>query len=68
MRCGGWGGMGYSHGSDPSIALCSRFMAGGVWEAVHLLDGWLENRSERRPDTLHAETQGQAETVCGLAS
>ena len=42
-------------------------MACGVWEAIHILDGLLENRSEIRPDTLHADTQGQSEPVFGLA-
>jgi TnpA family transposase len=30
-------------------------------------NGLLENRSDIRPDTLHADTQGQSETVFGLA-
>ncbi len=67
-RYGGWGGIGSSHVSDTSLALFSSFIACGVWEAVYILDGLLENRSEIRPDTLHAETQGQSETVFGLAS
>jgi TnpA family transposase len=67
IRYGGWGGIGYYHGSDTYIALFSSFIACGVWEAVYILDGLLENRSEIRPDTLHADTQGQSETVFGLA-
>jgi TnpA family transposase len=67
LRYGGWGGIGYYHVSDTYIALFSSFIACGVWEAVYILDGLLENRSEIRPDTLHADTQGQAETVFGLA-
>jgi TnpA family transposase len=67
IRYGGWGGIGYYHVADTSIALFSSFMACGVWEAIHLLDGVLENRSEIRPDTWHAETHGQSETVFGLA-
>ena len=67
IRYGGWGGIGYYHVSDTYIALFSSFIACGVWEAVHILDGLLENRSEIRPDTLHADTQGQSETVFGLA-
>jgi len=59
--------MGYYHVSDPALALCRRCLACGVWEAVPLLAGWLENRSAMRPATLHAEPQGQAETVCGRA-
>jgi len=67
IRYGGWGGIGYYHISDTYIALFSHFIACGVWEAVYILDGLLENRSEIRPDTLHADTQGQSETVFGLA-
>jgi hypothetical protein len=67
IRYGGWGGIGYYHVSDTYIALFSSFIACGVWEAVHILDGLLENRAEIRPDTLHADTHGQSETVFGLA-
>lgn len=67
IRYGGWGGIGYYHVSDTYIALFSSFIACGVWEAVHILDGLLENRSKIRPDTLHADTQGQSESVFGLA-
>src|SRR4029434_10029693 len=67
IRYGGWGGIGYYHVSDTYIALFSRFIACGVWEAIYSLDGLLENRSDIRPDTLHADTQGQSETVFGLA-
>lgn len=52
---------------DSCIALFSSFIACSVWEAIHIPDGLLENRSEIRPDTLHADTQGQSETVFGLA-
>jgi len=37
-----------------------------VWEAVHILDGLMKNRSEIQPDTIHADTQGQSEPVFGL--
>jgi TnpA family transposase len=67
IRYGGWGGIGYYHVSDTYIALFSSFIACGVWEAVHILDGLLENRAEIRPDTLHADTPGQSETVFGRA-
>ena len=67
IRYGGWGGIGYYHVSDTYIALFSSFIACGVWEAVHILDGLLEKRAELRPDTLHADTHGQSETVFGLA-
>ena len=67
IRYGGWGGIGYYHVSDTYIALFSSFIACGVWEAIYILAGLLENRSDIRPDTLHADTQGQSETVFGLA-
>jgi TnpA family transposase len=67
IRYGGWGGIGYYHVSDTYIALFSSFIACGVWEAIYILDGLLQNRSEIRPDTLHADTQGQSEPVFGLA-
>ena len=56
IRYGGWGGIGYYHVSDTYIALFSNFISCGVWEAVHILDGLLENKSDIRPDTLHADT------------
>src|SRR5215471_11725524 len=67
IRYGGWGGIGYYHVSDTYIAVFSSFIACGVWEAIYILDALLQNRSEIRPDTLHADTQGQSETVFGLA-
>jgi hypothetical protein len=35
--------------------------------AGYILEGLLQNRSEIRPDTIHPDTQGQSETVFGLA-
>ena len=60
--------MGYYHVSATYIALCSSLIACGVWEAISMLDGVLENRSEIHPASLHADTQGQSEPVFGLAS
>ena len=67
IRYGGYGGIGYYHVSDMYIALFSHFIPCGVWEAVHILDGLLKNKSEIQPDTLHADTQGQNAPVFGLA-
>ena len=52
--------------ADSYIALFTSFIPCGVWEAVHILDGLLKNRSGIQPDTLHADTQGQSEPVFGL--
>jgi TnpA family transposase len=38
-----------------------------VWEAVSIIDGLLKNASAIQPDTLHADTQGQATPVFALA-
>lgn len=67
VRYGGYGGIGHYHVSDTYVALFSSFIPCGVWEAVHILDGLLKNESEIRPDTLHADTQGQSAPVFGLS-
>jgi TnpA family transposase len=68
IRCGGFGQLAYRHVSDTYIALFSRFIPCGVWEAVYILDGLLQNTSDIQPDTIHADTQGQALPVYGLAA
>ncbi len=65
IRYGGYGGIAYHHIADSYIALFTSFIPCGVWEAVHILDALLKNRSEIQPDTLHADTQGQSEPVSG---
>jgi TnpA family transposase len=67
IRYGGYGGLGYYHVADTYIALFSHFMPCGVWEAVYILDGLLKNESDIQPSIIHADTQGQSETVFGLA-
>jgi TnpA family transposase len=66
IRYGGYGGIAYHHIADSYIALFTSFITCGVWEAVHILDALLKNRSEIQPDMLHADTQGQSEPVFGL--
>ena len=66
IRYGGYGGIAYHHISDSYIALFTSFIPCGVWEAIHILDGLIKNRSTIQPDTLHADTQGQSEPVFGL--
>ena len=67
IRYGGYGGVGYYHVSDTYIALFSHFIPCGVWEAVYILDGLLNNSSEIQPDTIHGDTQAQSATVFALA-
>jgi len=67
VRYGGFGAIAYRHVSDTYIALFSRFIPCGVWEAVYILDGLLQNDSDIQPETIHADTQGQSLPVYGLA-
>jgi TnpA family transposase len=61
------GGVQYNHIADTYIALFSTFMRCGLWEAVAILEGLLENKSELNPTTIHADTQGQSTVVFALA-
>jgi len=67
IRYGGYGGIGYYMISDSYIALMSRFTTCGSWEGHYILDFLKENESEVRPDTIHADTQGQSTAIFGLA-
>lgn len=67
IRYGAYGGIIYQHISDRYIALFTRFIACGMWEAVYLLDGLINNTSDLQPDTIHADTQGQSTPVFALA-
>lgn len=67
IRYGGYGGIGYYHVSDRYIALFSHFIPCGVYEAVYILDGLINNQSDIQPDTLHGDTQAQSTPVFGLA-
>ena len=66
IRYGGYGGIAYHHIADTYVALFTSFIPCGVWEAIHILDALMKNRSALQPDTLHADTQGQSESVFGL--
>ena len=67
IRYGGYGGIAYRLIADSYIALFSHFIPCGVWEAVYLLQGLLDNTSEVQPDIVHTDTQGQSLPVFGLA-
>ena len=66
-RCGGTSGIGYYYISDTYIALFSRFIPVGVWEAVYLIQGLLDQQSKVKPSRVHTDTQGQALPVYALA-
>jgi len=67
IRYGGTGGIAYRYISDTDIALFSKFIPCGVWEAVYLIEGLIEQESKVKPDTVHADTQGQSFPVFALA-
>ena len=67
-RASGVGGIAYHYISDTYVALFSRFIPCGVWEAVHLIEGLLANKSDIQPSTVHADTQGQSAPVFALAT
>ncbi len=67
VRYGKKGGIAYHHVADNYIALFSTFIPCGVWEAVSIIEGLLQNKSDIQPDTIHADTQGQSTVVFAVA-
>jgi TnpA family transposase len=67
IRYGKTGGIAYRHVADNYIALFSRFIACGTYEATYILDALLHNLSNVKPNRLHADTHGQSAAVFGLA-
>jgi len=69
IRYGGYGSIAYRHISNTYIALFSHFIPCGVWEAVFIFAGLLENESKTTvPEEIHADTQGQSLPAFGLAT
>ncbi|MEV4020039.1 Tn3 family transposase [Nonomuraea angiospora] len=68
IRYRGFGGIACHYISDTYVALFSRFIPCGVWEAVHLIEGLLANISDIQPSTVHADTHGQNFPVFALAT
>ncbi|MFF8592853.1 Tn3 family transposase [Streptomyces sp. NPDC015220] len=64
---GYYGGIAHHLVADTYVALFSRFVPCGVWEAVYLIDSLLQNQSAAQPEQVHADTQGQSFPVFGLA-
>jgi TnpA family transposase len=67
IRYGKTGGIAYRHVADNYIALFSRFIACGTYEATYILDALLQNISDVQPSRVHADTHGQSAAVFGLA-
>jgi len=53
--------------SDTYIALFSKFIPVGVWEAVYIIQGLIDQQFRMKPDTIHWDTRGQALPVYALA-
>ncbi len=69
IRYGGYGGIAYRHIADTYIALFSHFIPCGVWEAVYIFEGLLDNASKMiTSEEIHADTQGQSLPAFGLAT
>ena len=67
VRYGSYGGIGYYHVSDKYIALFSRFIPCGVYEASFILDPFFHNKSDIKPHTVYGDTHAQSLTVFGLS-
>lgn len=67
IRYGAYGGIAYKYLSGKYIALITRFISCGTWEAIHILDGFQDNKSELQPDTVIGDTQSQSEPVFALS-
>jgi TnpA family transposase len=67
IRYGKTGGIAYRHVADNYIALFSRFIACGTYEATYILDALLQNLADVKPSRVHADTHGQSAAVFGLA-
>ena len=67
IRYGGYGGIAYHHIADSYVALFSHFIPCGTWEAVYIIDGLLQNKSDIQPDTIHGDTQAQSTPVFALS-
>lgn len=67
VRYGSYGGIGYYHVSDKYIALFSRFIPCGVYEAAFILDPFFPNKSDIKPHIVYGDTHAQSLTVFGLA-
>jgi TnpA family transposase len=67
FRYGKTGGIAYRHVSDNYIALFSRFIGCGIYEATYILDILHHSPKDMRPNQLHADTHGQSTHVFALA-
>jgi TnpA family transposase len=67
FRYGKTGGIAYRHISDNYIALFSRFIGCGIYEATYILDILQNTLSDLRPTRIHSDSHGQSTHVFALA-
>jgi len=67
FRYGKTGGIAYRHVSDNYIALFSRFIGCGIYEATYILDILQNTLSDLRPTRIYADSHGQSTHVFALA-
>ena len=67
FRYGKTGGIAYRHVSDNYIALFSRFIGCGIYEATYILDILHNQLSDLQPTRLHSDSHGQSAHVFALA-
>ena len=67
IRYGRWGGIAYYHVADNYIAIFSKFIPCGVYEAVHILDPLIKKLVEIKGKIIHGDTHAQSASVYGLA-
>jgi TnpA family transposase len=69
IRYGGVGGIAYHHITDTYIALFSRFIACGMWEAIYILDVLLQRWHKRRiPGAPRAVSGATPEATSGAGA
>ena len=64
IRYGDYGGIAYHHVSDQYVALFSRFVSCGTWEAIYILDVLLESTKNPVVQAWESDTAGQKRASC----
>jgi len=67
FRYGRTGGVAYRHVADNYIALFSRFIGCGIYEATYILDILQNDLSNIHPKRLHSDSHGQSAHAFALA-
>src|SRR3546814_18818164 len=57
------GAVAYRHVANNYIATFRHFIPPGIWEAVYVIEGLMQDKLSIEPDTVSSDTQGQSATV-----